>query len=54
MNELQKELENVYQLIGMVPVKGDAVDLIAGARAGLRKAFQLAAEKENAPAETEE
>lgn len=44
MNKLQMELEAVYRLLNAIPVKGDEVDIMAGARNSLRKAFRLAAE----------
>lgn len=46
MNELQKELDTVWKLLAAIPVQGDAVDLMAAARGGLRRAYQLA-EKED-------
>lgn len=42
MNELQKELEAVWNLLAGIPVKGDAVDIMAAVRGGLRRAFKLA------------
>lgn len=42
MNELQKELDAVWNLLAGIPVKGDAVDIMAAARGGLRRAFKLA------------
>lgn len=39
MEELIKELDSAYRMISSVPVTGDAIDLIAGARASLRKVF---------------
>ena len=42
MSELQKELEAVWKLLAVIPVQGDAVDILAAARGGLRRAFKLA------------
>ena len=42
MSELQKELEAVWKLLAAIPVQGDAVDVLAAARGGLRRAFKLA------------
>lgn len=42
MNELQKELDSVWNLLAGIPVKGDAVDIMAAVRGGLRRAFKLA------------
>lgn len=42
MNELQKELDAVWNLLAGIPVKGDAVDIMAAVRGGLRRAFKLA------------
>ena len=36
MEELIKELDSAYRMISSVPVTGDAIDLIAGARLKLR------------------
>ena len=42
MNELQKELDKVYQMLVNIPVTGDAVEWMAAAKVGLRTAFQMA------------
>ena len=42
MNELQKELDAVWNLLASIPVKGDAVDIMAAVRGGLRRAYKLA------------
>lgn len=34
--DILKELQDVYQLISSVPVQGDAIDILATARAKLR------------------
>ena len=47
MSELQKELEAVWKLLAAIPVQGDAVDILAAARGGLRRAFKLAEGDDN-------
>ena len=42
MNELQKELDAVWNLLAGIPVRGDAVDIMAAVRGGLRRAYKLA------------
>lgn len=37
MNEMVQELEFAYRMISSIPVSGDAVDMMASARAKLRK-----------------
>jgi hypothetical protein len=39
MDELVKDLEFAYRMISNIPVSGDAVDMMASARAKLRKVF---------------
>ena len=46
MNELQKELEAAWKLLSEIPVKGDAVDVLAAARGAMRRAYKLAEEEE--------
>ena len=41
MKEVKKHLEEAFKLISSVTVKGDAVDVIAAARANLRAAYHL-------------
>lgn len=50
MNELQKELDQVYKLLGTIRVSGDDVEMLAAARVGLRRCFQMA----QVPEETSE
>ncbi len=45
MDELLKELEVAYRMLSNIPVSGDAVDMMATARAKLRKVY--AGMKEN-------
>lgn len=42
MNELQKELDQVYKLLGAIRVSGDDVEVLAAARVGLRRCYQMA------------
>lgn len=51
MKEVLNELDAAYKLISSVPVRGDAIDIIAEARARLRKAYT---ELENKEGEVEE
>lgn len=44
MNELQRELDQVFRMIASVPVSGDGVEIMAAAREGLRRAYRLAGE----------
>lgn len=46
MNEILKELDTAYKLISSLPVCGDAVDIIADARARLRKVYTELENKE--------
>ena len=46
MNELVQELEFAYKMISNIPVSGDAVDMVAAARAKLRKVCAELKEKE--------
>ena len=39
MDELLKELEVAYRMLSNIPVSGDAVDMMATARAKLRKVY---------------
>ena len=45
MKEIKKHLEEAFQLASSIPVKGDAVDVMAAARANLRAAYRLLDEK---------
>jgi hypothetical protein len=46
MDEVVKELEFAYKMISSIPVSGDAVDIMAAAKAKLRKAVAELKEKE--------
>lgn len=39
MDEVKKELDEIYRMISSIPVQGEAVELMAAARAKLRKAY---------------
>ena len=49
MTQLQKEIDRVFSYISSLPVSGDNVEVMAAAREGLRRAYQLAGteKKEN-------
>ena len=46
MNELQKELDEVFRLISAIPVSGESVEVMAMARERLRRAYQQAGRTE--------
>ena len=46
MNEIMKELDEAYKLLGAISVAGDAVDVMAGAKGHIRRAYKLAAPPE--------
>ena len=46
MKEIKKHLEEAFQLASSIPVKGDAVDVMAVVRANLRTVYRLLEEKE--------
>lgn len=43
-NKLQLELETAYTYLRQIPVTDEAVDLMAAARASLRRAYRMAGE----------
>lgn len=45
MNEMQQKLNKIYNLVAAVPVSGDAVEIMASARALLRETFKDAETK---------
>lgn len=47
MTEAQREIDEAYKSISALQASGDTVDLIASVRLHLRRAFELAAEKED-------
>ena len=46
MKKIKQHLEETFQLVSSVPVKGDAVDVMAVVRANLKNAYRLLEEKE--------
>ena len=49
LTPVQKEIDEAFKCISIVNVSGDAIDIMATARAHLRKAYELAAEKAEPP-----
>ena len=45
MNDIQKEINEAYRMVSAIPVSGDAVDMMAGARIHLKEAYKLAGDK---------
>ena len=45
MNEIQKAIQDAHRMISIISVHGDAVDVMAGARAKLKEAYELAGDK---------
>lgn len=43
MTDLQEKINEAFKLISTISVSGDAVDIMAAARACLRSAYNLAA-----------
>ena len=48
MDELVKDLDCAYRMISAIPVSGDAVDMMATARAKLRKVSAALQEEKGA------
>ena len=44
MTEVQREIDEVYKLVSVVQVSGDAVDIMASAREHLRRAYAMTKE----------
>lgn len=42
MTDLQKELDQAFKLLAVIPVNGDNVEVMAGIREHLRTAYRLA------------
>lgn len=53
MNDVQKKIQEAYRMVSVIPVSGDAVDLMAGARIQMKEAFEAAAGGMDAPEEKE-
>lgn len=45
MNDIQQKINEAHRMISTIPVSGDAVDMMAGARIMLKDAFKLAGDK---------
>ena len=41
MNDARNEINNAYNLLAALPVRGDAVDVVAACRMALRRALEL-------------
>lgn len=55
MKKIKQHLEEAFQLLSSIPVKGDAVDVMAVVRNNLRAAYRLLDDKkEPAKEESEE
>lgn len=48
MTDVQRELDQAFRLLAAVPVSGDGVELMAGAKERLRTAYRLAEKTEEA------
>ena len=46
MTEIQREIDEAFAFLNVFQVSGDLVDVMASIRMHLRKAYELAAEKE--------
>lgn len=46
MNDIQKKINEAHKMISIIPVSGDAVDVMAAVKAHLREAERLAAPEE--------
>lgn len=46
MTELQKEINEAYNALALIPVAGDHVEVMAAAREHLRHAYKLAEQTE--------
>lgn len=45
MNDIQKKLDSVYNLLTRISVNGDGVDLMATAKSLLRDAYKISGDK---------
>lgn len=45
MNDIQKAVQEVHRLVSLIPVSGDAVDVMAAARINLKDAYKLAGDQ---------
>lgn len=46
METVRKEIQNAWRLLSTLPVSGDAVDVLAGCRMALRRAYAACEEQE--------
>jgi hypothetical protein len=53
MGKLTEELDYAYRLVSSVPVTGDAIDMIAEARARMRNVFDELKKMEEAEEKTD-
>lgn len=53
MKKLTEELDYAYRLVSSVPVTGDAIDMIAEARARMRNVFDELKKMEEAEEKTD-
>lgn len=45
MNDIQKAIQEARRLVSIIPVSGDAVDVMSAARINLKEAYRLAGDK---------
>lgn len=45
MNDIQKAIKEAHRLVSLIPISGDAVDVMAAARINLKDAYNLAGDK---------
>lgn len=45
MNDIQKSIQEAHRLVSLIPVSGDAVDVMAAARINLKDAYKLAGDQ---------
>lgn len=45
MNDIQKAIQEAHRLVSIIPVSGDAVDVMSAARINLKEAYKLAGDK---------
>lgn len=52
MNDVRNEIKNAYNLLAALPVRGDAVDVVAACRMALRRALELMASQQSGDTES--
>lgn len=45
MNDIQKKINEAHRMISIIPVSGDAVDVMSAARIKLKEAYEMAGDK---------